>query len=313
MSITCVSTDVTTPSSSDMYAFETSAKAFLSHVLVHEEDKDGDLYGQHVLDTSVSVTRHHIQQDDAQYASSCLLECAVSVVYIGSEVITDLDHILEHATLTHHHDDEGGDGIYQLLTDLSIVDQGGTNYVLTFTDDAGEVPRMIYALPDYVRRSRADQSLIAACVVLVLFLVMVSCLLIWSVGGCIIVKSMLPFFHQEGTRQPYNQKRKEDESTAPGDTGSGILGAVPSKDEEEDGHRVLDDENSENLPPGFTPNGRADSEVLSPLSQFTNFTDNSSRIMPLGITSMRKLNRFMTPEKARKEAGAYKMQRLSYT
>ena len=190
------------------------------------------------------------------------------------------------------------------LNDLAIIDGGGTSFALTFTDTA-EAPRRIYELPEHTRRSRADQSLVTACIVLVLFLFIVSSLLLWSTGGCAVLKNNLPYFQTEGRRKPYGRKPKSDESTTAhgGETGSGIIGAAASED-------------SENMPPGFTPTRgvfRSESEVLSPLSQVTNLTDTSSRIVPLGITSMRKLNRFLTPEKPRNDAAAFQMTRLAYT
>ena len=286
-----------TVSASNLYSFENTATAFLSHLLVHEEDSDGLLAGKHVLEATVSVADSKVEPFPGDQFDF-LLESVVNLLYVGRSEFNEFSTVLEKVILAHE-----GKGLFELLNDINIIDQGGTSFLLSFSPTE-EVSRELYVIPDH-GDAKADHGLVAACIVLAICLLVVSGLLLWMAGGCAAIKSVLPWFRQEGVRKPYGRNNKREQSAERVETGSGILGAAASED-------------SENMPPGFTPTRglyRDESDIMSPLSQITNITDASSRVVPLGITSMRKLNRFATPEKvhADKSAGNFQMTRLSYT
>lgn len=284
----------------DLYRVEIISSSFLTQLL-GDEEVTGLLPLQAVISATVMVTNQHFVSS-AKAPITYTILTAVDFLYAGIEQVQDLATLLNSVSTQNK-----GSSLFILLRDAQILAQDDQDVLLAFQNPEGEtdVTRTVYVMhsDDPEPKSTAtEKGLIAFVTILTLALTMVSVVLLWVTGGCIWVKSAMPWYFVDGVAEHYVRKEgvyegNETVATCP----SGILGAVSNDDEEN------------NMPPGFTPTSGIfrEDEMMSPFSQVTNMTDRNNN-NPLGIISMRKLGRFATPDK-KNTAHFAQSSKLSYS
>jgi hypothetical protein len=298
-------TDALTTNS--LYKFENTASAFLTQLL-KDEEVTGLLPLQYVLAVNVMITNQEVVSTaPTTFAMTSLVE----FFYVGKEQIQDLSTLL--ATVVSNYQ---GSGLYELLSDIKLIDADAQDFVHTFTNPEGtDATRTVYTMhnddTEYMivtPKSTGGQKkgLIVFVVLLTMALFMVSSVLLWISGGCVWIKSSFSWYSQNGVWMQYGEKRDSDGNETVNTGSSGILGAASNDDEEN------------KMPTGFSPTRgiyRDDSDMFSPLSNMSNTTDLTTTVNnnPLGIVSMRKLGaQYGTPEK-RHIAQFAQISRLSYS
>lgn len=269
----------------DLYRVETVASSFLTQLL-EDEEVTGMLPRQAVITAAVMVTNQHVVSI-AKAPITYTILTAVDFLYAGIEQVHDLATLLNSVATQNK-----GPSLYNLLKDAQILTQDDQGVILAFQNPEGEtdITRTVYVMhSDHSgpKSTATEKGLIAFVTVLTLALTMISVVLLWVTGGCIWVKSAMPWYFVDGVAENYVRKQGTDEgnetvATCP----SGILGAASNDDEEN------------KMPHGLTPTSGIfrEDEMMSPFSQVTNMTDRNNN-NPLGIISMRKLGRFATPDK----------------
>jgi len=274
----------------DIYRFENVASSMLTQLL-KDEELNGLLSKQSVLSLDVILTDQQVNAYNNS-GTNFVTTSIVDFIYAGHEQLNKFDELLTSVVTN-----QNGSGLLQLLSEVQLVEPNAQNFLLSFEIEQGAIETLtMYFMQQGVTPSTtaAEKGLIAFIVILLLALIMVSSVLLWVSGGCIWVKSAIPWYLLDGIPMPYVTKPGANggETETVMTSSSGILGAT-SKDEEEN-----------KIPAGFTHTRgmyRDNDDVFSPFSNVTNTTEqtNANNINPLGIISMRKLGRFETPEKRR--------------
>jgi hypothetical protein len=175
------------------------------------------------------------------------------------------------------------------------VEPQATNVLVQFSTVGTDE---LYAMDTSTVESSADRGLVAACVFLVLALLLVTSVVLYLAGAWPIIfeacgkvwSQVLDYCtrHVCATTKTRGDAAEDHVTTA-----SGILGAQPSYDDEEN-----------RLPPGFTPNRGVfrnqdvdDSDLFtSPISTNTDYTS-GSKAVPLGISQADNKIHYRSPEK----------------
>lgn len=144
----------------------------------------------------------------------------------------------------------------------------------------------------------ASKGLITACIILSLCVVFVSGVLLWVAGGWYQIRQSMRDLMRYNTEDklPYGtrQQRTEDEDDDSPSKSSGIIGANPVQRQN---HGRGGQGVELKLTPGRGLYADDASDMLSPMSQQTDVTDNSRP--PLGIKSISKLTREVPPDQRR--------------
>lgn len=298
---------------STLYEFENIASSYINRELKAEE-KSGLESDKHLFLTSVDIIDQQV--DEAGFFNDekaiIRLKSSVLLAYAGDEQVHGLDSILTELFM----EDARKEELFGLLLGIVVdPETQSSTFATDFSPTGSDVvertnPLFEIKSKNNSSRSGADKALIIACVILSIALVFVSFVLLWTVGGCENTKlssCLGERYNGKGSKSPdakmpkYGMKDDDDGDNVT--SASGIIGANPNF-------------NAENVPPpGMTPHRgvyRHDCEVMSPLSQTTNFTETDTSRLPLGIRSIRKLARYTTPDE-QKDANPYAMSQFSYT
>ena len=249
-----------------MHKFTDLVAPYLQELLSQEDE--GSVDERVTFDVSMEIGDHR------KTGTELLIESYVTMWYVGHEPVENFSLLLDQVLVRH-------DGLPTLLKDVDYIQPSATGFLVSVSTLQQDTA-VLYSFPNtaIVAAAATNAGLVGAVVCLILALIFVSSVLIWYSGG-------FPIFKEHAKRVWYKVsavacRRQTDDKDDAATTASGILGANPSYSQEDD---TL--ENA--LPAGFTPSRGVfreqdcdDSQILSPVSTNTEYS-NVSGAVPLGI------------------------------
>jgi hypothetical protein len=277
-----------------IFIFENAAAQLFSSML--EEDEYDLLSEEAILSTSVNVMN---SETTVSPGTPALLKSTVAVTYLAQSEVPSMASVLQRTS--------SGKEMDSIIQAIRIFDPDATSLSVSFVDPADPSAEIVQILDisssSKKQRSAADKGLIVATTFLSIMLIIVSAVLVWAAGGFQNLWTILKYgvpapivqFSNDVKHTVTNKFTSKDEyddaeASANKDMSEvGILGATSQSDQENAGVEV-------------TPHRGLYHEDSSPLSQLTNSTINTDATQhPLGIRSLRKLKRYLTPDKNNKK------------
>lgn len=303
---------------SEIFTYEQATAEFMSQLL----SETTFLADYKILSTNVKVRDQAIESVTSKLVYIKVIG-TVELVYSGQSAISELPSIL-YALVTR----PIGDELLDELKNVGLADKEVTSPELTFTKSELLDKGPITLLPDEKNadqdsdlQSNSNTRIVVACFSLAALLLVVSLVLLWisgEFGGIFCSRS------KDAQKEPYGyDSSKVEKEPEPMPSPNGVLGANgfrTAKPDKANHPGIAEEDESErdsvNLTPrrGLYREYESDtSSVVTPLSASdsvnkTNVSEASaasSNRMPLGIRSMRKLNRMLTPEKRSEKKGLY--------
>jgi hypothetical protein len=289
----------------DLHQLNELVAPYLQELL--SQDEDGLLGDNIPVDVNMEVADHKNKGPD-----ELLLESLVTVWYLGHEPMDNFSFVLEQVLIRQN-------GLPTLLQDVALIQPDATDFLVSVSTVRQDT-QLLYSIPNntvQAKSSATSQGLAAACILLVMALIFVSTVLVWIAGGFPVLKenfinlwyNISSYWSSIRAGSGDNNKRNNTMADDDATTASGILGAVPSYEQDEN-----------DMPPGFTPNRGVfreqdcdDSAILSPMSTNTDYSTASRTVVPLGIMPSLHL-RHNTPQKGDNLSNPYFIKRdLTYT
>lgn len=323
-------TETSTPLSIDtIFQVEQATSSYFFELL--NNDAYGELLpnDQKILQTEVVARKQNVAVENV------VLETEVSVINVGETGIVDLAEILQLVTVQDTTDLSAFtnlDFIIGLDIELSTV---SFNFAIgsELLSQMEPVSSTASAPESDGKYSDNEKVLIIVASVLSFALFALSVILIWIAGGWLALRKQVKILiHREeeltrmtkqqdiGIDQQPTQDTDEEGVGSPGGDAtvmtnpSGILGVNPYYGKSGMNRSNPLDGMGIKMTPARTHGGRADSEMFTPMSEATHYTD-SGRV-PIGITSMRKLipddNNDEDDESGLGSFGGFGVKRLEY-